>query len=137
MRVSRPAYRPQALALKGSREVTDMADMTRYVRVATAWHRGWARQLGVFQGGRLVAFVLVDAAGRDLGQVLLADGAGLTVEPAVLLPDGLHLAPRSMAAVRCPKSVVSLDLRGLEVLVAEDEPVTALCLLGRLLGSGG
>jgi CheY-like chemotaxis protein len=102
--------------------------MMRYVRVATARHRGWARQLGASNSGRVAAFALVDAAGRDLGQVLLADRAGLVVEPAVLLPDGLHLAPGSMAASRCPRSVVSLDLRGLEVLVAEDEPVTALCL---------
>jgi CheY-like chemotaxis protein len=107
--------------------VTDITSMVRYVRVATARHRGWARQLGASHGGRVAAFALVDAAGHDLGQVLLADRAGLVVEPAVLLPDGLHLAPRS-AVGRCPRSVISLDLHGLEVLVAEGEPVTALCL---------
>lgn len=115
--------------------MTDITDMVRYVRVATARHRGWARQLGASRDGRVVAFALVDAAGRDLGQVLLADRPGLVVEPAVLRPDGLHLAPPSTVGC-CPRSVVSPDLHGLEVLVAEDEPVTALWLQQILRGFG-
>lgn len=95
--------------------------MSPHVRVTTPWHRAWARQLGAFQNGRIVAFALVDPSGRELGQVLLADRARLSIEPAVLLDDGLHLAAGAAASA-------SLDLRGVRVLVAEDDAVIALCL---------
>jgi hypothetical protein len=67
---------------------------TRYVRIATRHHRAWARQIGAFRDGHLLVFALVDADGRDLGQVLLADDCRLELEPAVLQPDGLHRARR-------------------------------------------
>lgn len=117
--------------------MTDEGAMTRYVRVATGRHQGWARQLGTFQGGSFVAFAMVDATGRDLGQVLLADSAGLALEPAVLRSDGLQLAARYAQSPRpTPQDAVSADGGGLEVLVVEDEFVIALDLAQTLRDLG-
>ena len=69
---------------------------TRYLRIATQHHRSWARQIGAFRGGHIIVFALVGADGRDLGKVLIADDIGVELEPAVLQPDGLHLARAGM-----------------------------------------
>jgi len=77
---------------------TEPDSSTRYVRIATRHHRAWARQIGTFKDGHLLVFALVDADGRDLGQVLLADDAGLDLQPAVLQPDGLAACSKGRAA---------------------------------------
>jgi hypothetical protein len=74
---------------------TDAAMSTRYVRIETRHHHGWARQLGTFLGGHVLVFALADANGRDLGQVLVARSCELSLQPAVRRPRGLELACRS------------------------------------------
>ena len=71
---------------------TDASVSTRYVHIETRHHQGWARQLGASHGGQVLVFALVDAIGRDLGQVLVTKSCELRLEPAVRRPQGLQLA---------------------------------------------
>jgi hypothetical protein len=73
----------------------DAAMSIRYVWIETRRREGWARQLGASPCGRVVVFALVDAAGRDLGQILVARSGELRLDPAVRRPRGLELAGRS------------------------------------------
>ena len=58
--------------------------LPRYVRLVTAQRCVLARQVASYQGGRLLLFALVDPAGHDLGQAVLAERSGLRLEPVML-----------------------------------------------------